>query len=102
MEFPKDCPIKGTAMEPVTTREWELLVKAIDELKDMVADKLDSIHADMSSQKNRLLGLEKDRDQIVQTLNGMEDGKRWRWETIVWPVMFIIFAFLLPHLSWRP
>ena len=102
MEFPKDCPIKGTPMEPVTTREWELLVKAIDELKDMMAEKLDSLHSDLSSQKNRLVGLEKDKDSIMQTLNAMERGHRWRLETIIWPIIFIVFAFLLPHFQWKP
>ena len=52
-------------MEPVTTREWELLVKAIDELKDMMAEKLDSLHSDLSSQKNRLVGLEKFGNMVV-------------------------------------
>lgn len=88
-------------MEPVTVREWELLVKAIDELKDMMAEKLDSLHVDLSSQKNRLISLEKDKDVIMADITDMKAARRWRWETIIWPVLFIVFAFMLPHLSWR-
>ena len=102
MEFPKDCPIKGTPMEPVTTREWELLVDSIRELKEMIAEKLDSLHADLSTQKSRLVGLEKDRDSFAQMLAAIEKGKRWRMETVIWPIIFIVFAFLLPHIKWTP
>lgn len=102
MDFPKDCPIKGTPMEPVTTREWELLVKAIDELKDMVAEKMDALHSDLSSQKNRLIGLEKDKEALFEAVNGIKTARRWRWEHVVLPLLIGLVIYMLPHFSWKP
>ena len=100
MDFPKDCPIKGSPMEPVTSREWQLLVKAIDELRDMVAEKLDSLHADMSGERVKVATLQEQYKKITQEVEVIKESKRWNWERVVLPVLLVLIAFLLPHLAW--
>lgn len=89
-------------MDPVTVREWELLVKAIDELKDMVESRFDGLHTDISSQKNKITALEVNHLTITQELKALKDGRRWRWEAVLLPIILIVLAFMLPHIQWRP
>lgn len=102
MEFPENCPIKGTPMEPVTTREWELLVKAIDELKEMVGEKLDKLHLDLSGQRIKQAVFEDQLKSITSEVMNIKDGRRWRWEHVVLPLLIGLILYMVPHFTWKP
>lgn len=88
-------------MEPVTTREWELLVKTINDLKDMVEEKLSILHVDMSGERIKVATLQEQYKTITgEVMNLKESGAR-KWEKLVLPIMLIILAFLLPHIQWK-
>ena len=87
-------------MEPVTSREWQLLVKAIDELKNMVSDGLDSLHRDMSGDRLKVAALQEQYKTITQEVETLKESKRWNWERVVLPLLLVLVAFLLPHIAW--
>lgn len=87
-------------MEPVTSREWQLLVKAIDELKEIVSDGLEGLRRDMSTERIKLSELQEQHKAITQKIVTLEESKRWNWERVVLPLLLVLVAFLLPHIAW--
>jgi hypothetical protein len=95
-EYPKDCPIRGTDMDPITTREWQMLLDAIQGLKESI----DTLHIDISSQKIRVVELGEQYRAINTRLDNMDDSNKFRWQYLVLPVAVIVLTYLLPRLTW--